>query len=365
MGDVITGPGADPTRIADPVLVTGANGFLGRRIVARLRARGAPVRALVRRAPGSADAPPWADDPGVEVIICDLSTEGVDLSGAVSGIRAAIHAAAAMSAGDAGHGANTLAPTRRLIDAICAADGPRPVFVLVSSYAVYGYAALPEGSALDETVPTEPDPHLRDAYARAKIAQEAMAIAAAQRRDLPVRILRPGAIYGPGRLWTARLGFRKGPLAVVPGGGASVPAVSVIACADALALAALAPAPQVSDTPLPRLGAGVEVFNVVDDDAPSQDRWLAAVSGALGVKKTVHLPARRMFQAAKALGLSEIVSAALPACLPGPLRDAALAARFKPLRHVNARLKARLGWVAGADFDADMRAACAGEDAAR
>jgi nucleoside-diphosphate-sugar epimerase len=348
---------------AAPVLVTGANGFLGRRIVAALRARGAPVRAVVRRAPDDA---PWADDAGVQTVVQDLAAPGADLSGAVAGIRAAIHAAAVMSGDDAAHAQGTLAPTRALIDAMTAAgQGARATLILVSSYAVYGYGALPEGATLDETIPAEPDPHLRDAYCRAKLAQEGMAIDAAQHRALPVRILRPGAIYGPGRLWTARLGFRKGPLAIVPGGGALVPAVSAASCADALALAALAPAPAVSDTPLPKLGAGIEVFNVVDDAPPTQSAWLAAIAPAMGIRKTLCLPAKLLFKSAKALGLLEIVHADLPGRLPSPLRDAALAARFKPLRHSNARLKSRLGWTPGADFAADMRAAVDAKDAPR
>ncbi|MFT6229365.1 MAG: nucleoside-diphosphate-sugar epimerase, partial [Paracoccaceae bacterium] len=167
------------------ILITGANGFLGRRIVAAARARGLPVRALVRRPAPDA---PWAGDEGVEEIVRDLSAPGTL---PLDGVGAVIHAAATMQGDDVAHATGTLAPTRALLDAMA---GTAARLVLVSSFSVYGYAALPAGCALDETVPVEPDPHLRDAYCRAKLAQEAMVAEAVQHHGLTARILRPGAI---------------------------------------------------------------------------------------------------------------------------------------------------------------------------
>ena len=337
MGDVTT------------ILVTGANGFLGRRIVMAARARGLNVRALVRRPAPDA---PWAGDDGVEPIVLDLSTSAAL---PMEGVGAVIHAAAQMSGDDAAHAIGTLAPMRAVLDAMIAAAAP-PVLVLVSSFSVYGYAALPAGSALDETVPTDPDPHLRDAYCRAKLGQEAMVTKAVQHHGLTARILRPGAIYGDGHLWTARLGLRKGPLALLLGGRAAVPAVHVDGCAEALVLAAIAPPPPRSDIPAPKGGA-LDVINIVDDGAPDQASWLAAIAPRMGAKRTIRIPAKPLFMIAKILGLAEIAFPALPRRLPALLREGALSARIKPLRYPNHRARERLGWTPGADFDAAIKAA--------
>ena len=76
--------------MAGPVLVTGANGFLGRHLVAELRRRGQPVRALLR--PGT-PSPFDAADAGISYHRADLTAPGA-LDGAADGCAAVIHAAA-------------------------------------------------------------------------------------------------------------------------------------------------------------------------------------------------------------------------------------------------------------------------------
>ena len=76
-----------------PVLVTGANGFLGRHLVAELRRRGQPVRALLR--PGT--PPPFdATDAGITYHSADLAQPAA-LTGVAEGCAAIIHAAALAS----------------------------------------------------------------------------------------------------------------------------------------------------------------------------------------------------------------------------------------------------------------------------
>ena len=54
-----------------PVLVTGASGYIGGRLVPRLLAAGYRVRCLARE-PRKLDSRPWAGNPKVEVVRCDL-----------------------------------------------------------------------------------------------------------------------------------------------------------------------------------------------------------------------------------------------------------------------------------------------------
>lgn len=69
------------------ILVTGANGFVGRHVVARLAAAGSPVRAMMRRPQGQPHTP------GVDVVAGDV-TRPDTLRAAVDGVDAIVHAAA-------------------------------------------------------------------------------------------------------------------------------------------------------------------------------------------------------------------------------------------------------------------------------
>lgn len=312
-----------------PILVTGASGFLGRRIVAAARAAGHPVRAVLR---DPAKAP--AEWEGLEVISCDLSVKAPPAE-TFAGAGSVIHAAAGQG-DDTAHARDTIQATKALIGAMQAVD-PAPRLVLVSSFSVYGYAALPDGATLDELAPVETDTARRDAYARAKLAQEAQAIAAAQTGGLTVRLIRPGAIHGPGRTGTARLGWRGG--RICPGGEVPVPAVHVDHVARALVAAATKPFGDWPDDWPIRSGAGrIDTINVVDPDTPTQRQWLeAAGQGAPRV-----LPRGLLMKLAKGLDLAGALWPGLGRRLPAGLSEPALSARFKPLRYSAARAEDRL-----------------------
>lgn len=57
----------------DRVLVTGASGFIGRAVVAALRARDLPVTAVDREPPDAS----WASDDGITAITGDLAEQEV------------------------------------------------------------------------------------------------------------------------------------------------------------------------------------------------------------------------------------------------------------------------------------------------
>ena len=76
------------------VLVTGASGFLGGYLVARLVAEGYSVRALVRRVSNTRHV----TIPGVELVRGDVK-EPEDCRRAVAGVDAVVHAAAAVRGG--------------------------------------------------------------------------------------------------------------------------------------------------------------------------------------------------------------------------------------------------------------------------
>jgi NADH dehydrogenase len=105
------------------VLVTGASGFIGRPLVARLVAKGLPVRALVRRADEAQSLP------GAEIEIGDVRDAGA-VDRATRGMDAVVHLAAATGVARAAVARDVNAKgTRRVIDALRANAGRRIVFI--------------------------------------------------------------------------------------------------------------------------------------------------------------------------------------------------------------------------------------------
>jgi nucleoside-diphosphate-sugar epimerase len=175
--------------VSDVVALTGGTGFIGRRLISRLRADGIAMRALARR-PGTARL-----GPGVEMVAGDLEDERA-LRDLVSGASVVIHAAGVVSAGrlDAYHRINALG-TAAVTRAMLASQSPGRL-VLVSSLA----ARSPEVSA----------------YARSKREGEEIVLESAE--ALEAAIVRPPAVYGPGDRATLPIfaGIARG-LLVVPG----------------------------------------------------------------------------------------------------------------------------------------------------
>ena len=332
------------------VLITGATGFVGAGAVRAARAAGHRVIALGR---DKAKAAIFAEDAGVAFHALDLSAPqaAAALAPLLDGADAVIHAAAAMAGDDAAHQAQTVAPTAALLEAMTKGQGGKRL-VLVSSFSVYGFAALPDGACLDETTPTEPDPARRDAYARAKLAQERMVIEAAQHSGIEAQILRPCAIYGAGRTWSARLGVAKAGRVFCIGGDAPVPAVHVDHVGAALVAAAVRPMQGFDDVPVIRGAGRAAVINIVDPDPPTQSAWLEAIG-----KKPLRLPRGMVMKLAKGLGLIGDLWPAFGRRLPTGLGEAALAARYKPLRYSLARAEDRLGYTPAQGFAAAIAAA--------
>lgn len=339
------------------VLITGATGFVGAAAVRAARNAGHRVIALGRDAGKGAV---FSGDDGIAFHALDLSAPEAQaaLAPLLEKSDAVIHAAAAMAGDDAAHAAQTLAPTRAVLDAMQAAKAAKTParLVLVSSFAVYGYGALPDGACLDETTPIEPDPARRDAYARAKLAQEQMVIEAAQHSGIEAQILRPGAIYGASdgaaRVWTARLGVAKAGRVFCIGGDAPVPAVHVDHVGAALVAAATLPMEAPDDYPVIRGGGRVALMNIVDPDAPTQSAWLEAIG-----KKPIRIPRGIVMKLAKGLGLIGDLWPAFGRHLPVGLGEAALAARYKPLRYSLARAEDRLNYTPAQGFSAAIAAA--------
>jgi nucleoside-diphosphate-sugar epimerase len=170
------------------ILVTGANGFVGRRLCAELATRGRPVRAAVRQL---REPHPQAFPVG------DIRAD-TDWEAALAGAEAVIHCAARVhvmqdSAADplAAFRAVNLDGTRRLAE-VAAAVGVRRL-VFLSSIKVNGEATAP-GSPFRAS----DSPRPADAYAVSKWEAEQALHEVASRSGLEVVVVRPPLVYGPG-----------------------------------------------------------------------------------------------------------------------------------------------------------------------
>ncbi|MGH7644627.1 MAG: GDP-mannose 4,6-dehydratase [Gemmatimonadales bacterium] len=183
------------------VLVTGADGFVGRWLVRRLLADGREVYAAVRPAAGGADD---GFTPEERAAVRWLPLELTDMDSvrrcAAQPYDAVAHLAAVASATEAardpGHAWNVnAAGTARLVQALVEArhDGRAdPLMLVISTAEVYGRG---DGGLRQETDPPAPV----SPYAASKLGAEFAALEAWRRTGLRVVVARPFAHTGPGQ----------------------------------------------------------------------------------------------------------------------------------------------------------------------
>lgn len=309
--------------MGEMILITGANGFVGRAAVQAARSKEIEVTAVYRSTP----SPEWASDPGITPLQADLSNPDCVpmLATAARTCGATIHAAALLG-GDSAHLEHD---TRRATEILLSALPKDMRLVLVSSIAVYDTLKLAPGDILTEDSPLETSDTAHDGYAKAKLQQEELC----QASGLATWILRPGAVYGPGRSWHALMGFWASKLHVQISSDGQLPLVHVDHLADTLIQAAR------TDS------NGAPAVNVIDDDLPTRARFLKAHRNSAGWP---HLTISISFKIWLLLArLLKPVSSKLP----GLFQEPVLRARLMPLSYPNDALRAALGGADRAPFE--------------
>jgi farnesol dehydrogenase len=173
------------------ILMTGATGFLGRRTALRL-GREHALRLLVRGSGARSGLPE-----GSEIVAGDV-TDRASLERAMAGCDAVVHAAALVK---------ILAPAAEFdrvnvggfenVVAAAAATGVRRI-LYVSSFIALGPTEDGAGGTLDETAPVGERRWIND-YERTKARSDASARRAID-LGVPLTVVYPGVIYGPGEL---------------------------------------------------------------------------------------------------------------------------------------------------------------------
>ena len=254
------------------VLVTGANGFLGRALVRRLReVSREPLRLLVRR-PATGTVPL-----DVQLIYGDLGSPAV-VDRAMQGIDTVFHVGAATKGGPFEFHSGTIWGTRNVIDA-CERYGVRRL-VYVSSLSVLDHAGHPPGEPVTESSPYEPFPQQRGLYTQTKLEAEQMVLDAVAEGRIQAVVLRPGQIYGRGAekippSGTIALGGR---WLVVGSGEHHVPLVYIDNVVDALLLAAVSEVPN---------GA---IFQLVDPEGLRQREYVEYAKNSGRKVRALYVP---------------------------------------------------------------------------
>jgi nucleoside-diphosphate-sugar epimerase len=323
------------------VLVTGATGFLGGRLVRKLLSDNIEVQCLVR------------DPRAAEQLTRNLGQVNVKLLSwvngslekpescmrACAGCKAAFHVAAALRGAPALLFMTNVIGTQELMKAAGSAGIQR--FVLISSLGVYATGRLPEGGILDESCPIDSKPHLRDPYTFSKIAQEEVAWKSHQAGDVSLVVMRPGVIYGPGRECLGnRLGIRLGNYLLRMGGTQILPYTFVDNCVDAICLAGNCP------------GVEGQTFNIVDDAPPTAIDLVKMYQDQVHPIRVIPVP-RLLIK--PVLMICELYHNKSRGQLPAILTRYKSEAQWKPLQYSTTKAKSLLHWAPKVGFTTGLQ----------
>lgn len=213
----------------DPVLITGATGFVGSAILERLIARGRTVRALTRSPEGENALRAM----GAEPVRGDI-LDAASLDAAMDGCAVVYHVA--------GRNAFCLPDPKPLYT--MNVDGTRTVVEAAARTGVGRVVYTSSAATIGEesgVVATETTPHRTEFlshYERSKWEAEIVAFETADRRGLELVSVNPASVQGPGRVrGTAKLliGYLNGTLKALIDSQMSV--VDIADCADGHLLA--------------------------------------------------------------------------------------------------------------------------------
>jgi nucleoside-diphosphate-sugar epimerase len=251
----------------DRILITGANGFIGTRVVRTMLQYGFENLICLTR--------PSGRDNGLEDI---LEASGVNSARIIRGnllsredcklitedVSVIYHLAAGTSQKSYSDAfLNSVVTTRNLLEAAAQWCSLKR-FVNVSSFSVYTNARMKRGQLLDETCEMDGNPERRgEAYCYAKVKQDELVIEFCSARAISYVLMRPGTVFGPGKKGLpGRIGVATFGVFLHLGGSNRIPFTYVDNCAEAIVLAGL------------KKGVDGEIFNVVDDELPTSRQFL-------------------------------------------------------------------------------------------
>lgn len=317
---------------SDLLLITGANGFVGSKVVEILLAYGfTKLRCLVRSTRNLAALRRLNDVSGAEVEILQgnlLSRD--DCRSAARDVSLIFHLAAGTGKSFGGCFMDSAVATRNLLDATL--EGTRlKRFLNVSSLAVYSGYRIRRGEVLDENSEVESDHMARfDPYCYGKIKQDELVTAYRVKYGLPYVIVRPGPVYGPGKKQlTGRVGIDTFGIFLHLGGSNKLPLIFIDNCAEAIVLAGIVE------------GVDGEVFIAVDDNLPTSREFLRMYKKNVHRFFSIYVPYRVFYLLN---WLWEGYSKQSEGQLPPVFNRRQCATYYQRQVYSNSKLKERTGW---------------------
>lgn len=317
----------------DLLLVTGAGGFIGSRVVDSLIRSGFKnIRCFVR--PGSENALLQAvlrehPESRCEIVQGNLLS-AADCARAAEGVSVVYHLVAGRGKSFPGCFQGSVVTTRNLLDAVVARRSLKR-FVNVSSFIIYSNRNLPQGAVWDESCPLEDDLEKRfDAYLYGKFKQDEIVRKYHNVHGVPYAIVCPGIVFGPGKkALPGSLGLDTFGIFMRVGGAGRIPLTYVDNCADAIVLAGLVP------------GVDGETFNVTDDGLPRSRGFLRQYKKRVSWFRSVWVPYPLTYLLC---WFWELYAAWSKGQLPPVFNRRNCAFSWKGHRYSNRKLKERLGW---------------------
>lgn len=326
------------------ILITGANGFIGAKVVETLLSYGFNnLRCFVRpsgnlttlnKIIGS------SDNAKIEVVKGNLLSRE-DCMAASEGVSLIFHLAAGIEKTFSGCFMNSVVTTRNLLDSNLQNKNLKR-FVNVSSFAVYSNWNIRRGEMLDETC--EIEDHLierYEPYVFAKAKQDELVLEYSKKYNIPYVIVRPSVVFGVGKeAIPSRVGIGTFGIFLHLGGSIRVPITYIDNCADAIVLAGI------------KKGVDGEVFNIVDDHLPRSREFLKLYKKNVGTFRSVYIPYRIFYSLCY---LWERYSQWSQGQLPPAFNRRKCAAYWKGNVYSNEKLKKMLGWKPKIKFDEALK----------
>jgi len=250
----------------DRVLVTGAAGFVGTKVVQTLLSYGFDnLRCLIRTASKTKNLEAIIEGvalKNVEILQGNLLSPD-DCQKAVQDASIIYHLAAGTDKTYPGCFLNSVVATRNLLEAAIAQPNLTR-FINTSSIAVYSNQQIKRGGLLDESCKVDSNILERaEPYTYGKIRQDELILDYAKNHSLHYVIVRPSVVFGPGKAKiTDRIGSDTLGVFLHLGLGNIIPLTYVDNCAEAIVLAGL------------KKGVDGQVFNITDDNLPKSREFL-------------------------------------------------------------------------------------------